>query len=147
MPTKRKSPSRPSSKTRAAHQTKRVEKAVAKAQARIPTAFHITVVPFNRSEKQEAKQDGMLMSIGRTGRGGDDGNHFVLSFDPVVSEKVGFPDLVKVAGHETIHALLWPITEMAQHDGMTDQQAEELRKANETLTYTLQRALFGEIRA
>lgn len=134
-----------SARARTRAQTERVEKAVKKAQARIPTAFHITVVPFDREEKREAKKDGMLMSIGRTGRGADDSTHFVMSFDPVVSAKVSFPNLVKVAGHETLHALLWPITEMAQREGMSEEDMERLRKENETLTYKLQRAIFGEL--
>ncbi len=147
MKAKRKSPSRPSSKARATHQTKRVEKAVAKAQARIPTAFHITVVRFTAEEKLEAGCQKKLMVIERTVRGDEDSWHFVLSFDPVVSERVSFRDLVKVAGHEVLHALLWPIADAVQRRGITEKQAEELARAEENIVYTLQRALFGEIRA
>lgn len=138
-------PSKPSSRARAARQKTRVEKAVEKAQARIPTAFHISVVPFNREEKREAQDEGVLMTISPTRRGPDDRNHFVMQFDPTVAETVSFPNLVKVAGHETIHALLWPITDLAQYEGISDSQAELLRRENESLTYTLQRALFGEL--
>lgn len=136
---------KPSSRARSAKQKTRVERAVAKAQARIPTAFHISVLPFNREEKREAQGEGVLMTIARTGRGPDDRNHFIMQFDAAVAETVSFPNLIKVAGHEIIHALLWPITEIADYPGISEERAELLRRENESLTYTFQRALFGEL--
>ena len=82
------------------------------------------------------------MMISRTARGSEDKNLFLVYADPDHTEKLSAKNLAIFCGHETLHALLWDMSEKAAQNDPDSSHTEDMI---ENTTYQLQRVIFGEI--
>ena len=105
----------------------RVTLALRRADRRLEQAHYYTVLPMDPDDR-----DGPVMRISRTARGDDDAGHYLVEIDPDQTSELSLRNLRVLAGHEAIHAMLWP---------MGGRGARE-----EAVAYRLQRILFGEVR-
>ena len=111
-------------------QKRRVESALAWAQKRLGTSYHLIVGPM----PPDKIGDNTVMATGQTARGDEDPNAFLIVFSPQVVKAHTMPDLRKIAMHEILHCLLWRCTRRAK------------REDEEAAVYILQRALVGEMK-
>ena len=110
----------------------RVEKALAWAQKKTRTSFHLAVI---RMDQSVAKDSGASLNIGRSCRGTSDKGMFVVGVNVEETPGINTKDLRRLAGHEVLHAILW---------GLGEASGKRRDEEDECATYALQRAIFGE---
>lgn len=110
----------------------RVERALAWAARRVRTPLVFYVSPM--TEREQKRYAGAALTTARSVRGDDDPVLFAVSFNLDETRTLNRKDLRRLAGHEVMHCLLFPLGEAA------DEIALE-----EAVVYVLQRAFFGEV--
>lgn len=120
----------------------RAAKALALAQKRLGTSFVLMVDAIPLADRP--RHAGKVFIVDRTHRGAEDANAFSVVFNPDETTDMKWKDIRCAAGHEVIHMILWPLSELAEERGSKERRARA-REANETATYTLMRCIFGEI--
>lgn len=105
----------------------RVASALRRADRKLGQAFHYTVTAMADDDR-----NGDALRTFVTERGKLDPKCFVVEFDPYVVSATSLRNLRILAGHEALHALLWPL-------GCSGTREDPI-------VYQLQRAFFGEVR-
>lgn len=130
---------KPSQKARC---TRKVQAALAWAQRKLYTAFHLTVRPFTKEELAESGAS--VMAINLTARDTADPTHFIIGFNADVIAATSTRATRVLAAHELIHAILWPLSQLAE----AGKKGSEMKRAvdvSEDITYRLQRIIVGEM--
>lgn len=105
----------------------RVARALRWADRRLGQTNHYDVRPMPADER-----NGDTVRTSVTQRGKLDPACFVVEFDPDIVEATSLRNLRILAGHESLHAMLWPLGASASRE--------------DPIVYRLQRAIFGEVR-
>jgi hypothetical protein len=113
------------------------------AQKRCGTAFHLTFEPF--AATGEAAHT-IFTCRRHDARQQEDALHFIVGVNRPALRNMSSQKLRRMAVHEIVHAILWPLTDFAdQAAGDDGELLERIGAANETATYVLQRALVGDV--
>jgi hypothetical protein len=122
------------------------------AQARCGTRYHLT---FETLPSVGEDKDTVFSCRRHDRRKTADATHFVIAVNRPNLRSLSSPKLRRMAVHEIVHAILWPISDCVEEfaalagvvtgsDG-TKHLVERLVEAEETAVYVLQRAIAGEM--
>jgi len=116
------------------------------AQARCGTAYHLT---FDTFPSVGADKVTVFSCRRHDRRKADDATHFQIGVNRSQLRSMSSPALRRLAVHEIVHAILWPISDCVEElagirDIVTDDRATRILRAEETAVYMLQRAIVGE---
>lgn len=112
------------------------------AQRRCHTGFHLTYEPFPAVGEYK---DAVFSCNRHNPRLTDDANHFVIGVNRPHLHGLSFPRLRRLAVHEIIHAILWPISDCVDEAAIDNEALlARLVTVEETAVYMLQRAIVSE---
>ncbi len=110
----------------------RVQRALGWANRKLRTSFVFHVCEMSDAERR--KYEGATFATARANRGMQDPALFSVTYNPEESLQMNLRDLRRLAGHEALHCIVFPLGEAADNIDL-----------EEAAVYVLQRALFGEV--